>query len=67
MKTLIINKLTALLFIAAILTLSSCGSSGTKKVTTQQAKTNTGKKEEGIAEVTPEQSKPPTDTLITVW
>ena len=50
MKRLIINTLTALFFIAAIFTLSSCGNSGTKKVTTQETKADTTKKEEGIAD-----------------
>ena len=58
MKRLIINTLTALTFIAATLNLSSCGSSGNKKVTKEEkTKTDTTKKEEGIAEVTAEQIK----------
>ena len=57
MKKLIINILTAFAFIAATFTLSSCGSSGSKNVTTKETKTDTAKKEEGIAEVTAEQMK----------
>ncbi len=57
MKTLIINTATALIVIAATFTLSSCGGSEKKKVTTEETKTDTTKKEEGIAEVTPEQMK----------
>ncbi len=57
MKRLIINTTTALIVIATTFTLSSCGGSGSKKVTTEKTKTDTTKKEEGIAEVTPEQMK----------
>mgnify|MGYP001119045902 CR=1 FL=1 len=57
MKKLIINILTTFAFIAATFTLSSCGSSGSKNVTTKETKTDTTKKEEGIAEVTAEQMK----------
>ncbi len=57
MKKIIINTVTALIFIAALCTISSCGSSGSKKVTKEETKTYTTKKEEGIAEVTPEQMK----------
>ena len=57
MKKLIINTLTAFAFIAATIALSSCGNSGSKKVTTEETKTDTTKKEEGIAEVTAEQMK----------
>jgi cobalt-zinc-cadmium efflux system membrane fusion protein len=57
MKKLIINTMAAIIFIAALCTISSCGSSGNKKVTKEETKTDTTKKEEGIAEVTPEQMK----------
>ena len=59
MKKIIINTAAAIIFIAAICTISSCGSSGSKKVTKEETKTDPdrNKKEEGIAEVTPEQMK----------
>lgn len=57
MKKLIINTTAAIFFITALCTISSCGSSGTKKVTTEETKKDTAKKEEGIAEVTPVQMK----------
>ena len=45
-------------FLIATVTLSSCGNAGNKKVTKEEkTKTNTTKKEEGIAEVTAEQMK----------
>ena len=47
----------AIILTAALFTVSSCGSSGSKKVTKEETKTDTAKKEEGIAEVTPEQMK----------
>ena len=54
MKRLITTYI-AIVFIGAAL-LTSCGNSGNKKVTTEEhAKTDTTKKEEGIAEVTAEQ------------
>ena len=57
MKRLIINTLTVFAFIAAIFTLSSCGNSDSKNVATAETKTDTIKKETGIAEVTLEQMK----------
>ncbi len=57
MKKLVINTITAIAFIANIFMLPSCGSSGSKKVVSTETKTDTTKKEDGIAEVTPEQMK----------
>ena len=57
MKKAIINILTAFSFTTVTFTLSSCGSSGSKNVTIKETKTDTAKKEEGIAEVTAEQMK----------
>jgi cobalt-zinc-cadmium efflux system membrane fusion protein len=56
MKRLIINTLTAFLFLAMMISHSSCGNSKTK-VEETETKTDITKKEEGIAEVTPEQMK----------
>ena len=56
MKRLIINTIAVFAFLTATVTLSSCGNAGNKKVTKEEkAKTDTTKKEEGIAEVTAEQ------------
>ena len=56
MKRLIINTIAVFAFLIATVTLSSCGNAGNKKVTKEEkAKTDTTKKEEGIAEVTAEQ------------
>lgn len=58
MKRLIINTIAVFAFLIATVTLSSCGNAGNKKVTKEEkAKTDTTKKEEGIAEVTAEQMK----------
>ncbi len=58
MKRLIINTIAVFAFLIATVTLSSCGNAGNKKVTKEEkTKTNTTKKEEGIAEVTAEQMK----------
>jgi cobalt-zinc-cadmium efflux system membrane fusion protein len=57
MKKLIINTITAIAFIATIFMLPSCGSSGSKKVVSEETKTDTTKKETDVAEVTPEQMK----------
>ncbi len=57
MKKSIISTSAVLFFLAAIFNLASCGSSGNKKVTDAETKTDTTKKEAGIAEVTPEQMK----------
>ncbi len=56
MKKLIINTLTTFLFLAMMISYSSCGNSKTK-VEETGTKTDTTKKKEGIAEVTPEQMK----------
>ncbi|MGI8581383.1 MAG: efflux RND transporter periplasmic adaptor subunit [Chitinophagaceae bacterium] len=56
MKRLIIKTLTTFLFLAMMIFYSSCGNSKTK-VEETVTKTDTTKKEEGIAEVTPEQMK----------
>jgi len=56
MKKLIINTIAVFAFLTATVTLSSCGNAGNKKVTKEEKiKTDTTKKEEGIAEVTAEQ------------
>lgn len=57
MKKFIINIMAAIIFIAALCTVSSCGSSGSKKVTKEEIKTEATKGEEGIAEITTEQIK----------
>ena len=58
MKRLIINTIAVFAFLTATVTLSSCGNAGNKKVTKEEkAKSDTTKKEEGIAEVTAEQMK----------
>ena len=58
MKRLIINTIAVFAFLIATVTLSSCGNAGNKKVTKEEmTKTDTTKKEEGIAEVTAEQMK----------
>ena len=58
MKRLIINTIAVFAFLIATVTLSSCGNAGNKKVTKEEkAKTDTTKKEEGIAELTAEQMK----------
>lgn len=57
MKKLIINTITAIAFIATTFILPTCGSSGSKKVVSEETKTDTTKKETDIAEVTPEQMK----------
>lgn len=58
MKRLIIKIFAALTFIATIITLSSCGNSGNKKVTKEEEiNADTVQREEGIAEVTAEQMK----------
>ncbi|MEJ7625215.1 MAG: efflux RND transporter periplasmic adaptor subunit [Ferruginibacter sp.] len=56
MKQLIIKTLTTFLILAMVFSYSSCGNSKTK-VEETETKTDTTKKEEGIAEVTPEQMK----------
>jgi cobalt-zinc-cadmium efflux system membrane fusion protein len=56
-KKLIINTITAIAFIATTFILPTCGSSGSKKVVSEETKTDTTKKETDIAEVTPEQMK----------
>jgi cobalt-zinc-cadmium efflux system membrane fusion protein len=56
MKRLIIKTLTTFLFLAMMISYSSCGNSKTK-VEETETKTDTTKKEEGIAEVTQEQMK----------
>lgn len=56
-KKLIINAITAIAFIATIFMLPSCGSSGSKKVVSEETKTDSTKKETDFAEVTPEQMK----------
>lgn len=56
MKRLIINTLTTFLFLVMMISYSSCGNLKTK-VEETETKTDTTKKEEGIAEVTPEQMK----------
>lgn len=56
MKKLVINTLTTFLFLAMMISYSSCGNSKTKIEETEAIK-DTTKKEEGIAEVTPEQMK----------
>ncbi len=58
MKRFILNKATSFSLIAISIFISSCGSSVSKKVTTEEVtKADTTKKEEGIAEVTAEQMK----------
>ncbi|HEV8079709.1 MAG TPA: efflux RND transporter periplasmic adaptor subunit [Chitinophagaceae bacterium] len=57
MKRLIINTITAIAFIATMFMFPSCGSSGNKKVVSEETKTDTIKKETDVAEVTPEQMK----------
>lgn len=57
MKKLIINITASIIFIATLCDISSCSSSGNKKVTKEDTNADTTKKEEGIAEVTTEQIK----------
>ncbi len=57
MKKLIRNTITAIAFIATIFILPSCGSSGSKKVVSEETKSDTTKKETDVAEVNPEQMK----------
>ncbi|MEJ7829420.1 MAG: efflux RND transporter periplasmic adaptor subunit, partial [Segetibacter sp.] len=54
MKRLIIKTLTTLLILAMLISYSSCGNSKTK---VEETETDTSKKEEGMAAVTPEQMK----------
>ncbi len=56
MKQLIIKTLTTFLFLAMMISYSSCGNSKTK-VEETETKTDTTKKETDVAEVTPEQMK----------
>jgi cobalt-zinc-cadmium efflux system membrane fusion protein len=56
MKRLIIKTLTTFIILAMMIFYSSCGNSKTKVEETETIK-DTTKKEEGIAEVTPEQMK----------
>ncbi len=56
MKRIIIKTVATFLFLALMISYTSCGNSKTK-VEGTETKTDTTKKEEGIAEVTPEQMK----------
>lgn len=57
MKRFIINTAFALFIITAAMCFSSCGNSKTKVTEETETKADTTQKEEGIAEVTPEQMK----------